>query len=181
MSSFLHPYARAFLECAPKGYDVGAFLGAAEALASILEANPAVRGFLRTPAVPAPAKSKAIAALATRAGLDAYGARFLQVLLRHHRLLEAGAVFKAVREAYDALQGIVRARITVAAPIAEDEKKMIEQAIAERTGKTVRSQVDVDSKILAGFIAHVGSNVYDGSAAAAIRRFQQQVKEQTGA
>jgi F-type H+-transporting ATPase subunit delta len=181
MSSFLHPYARAFLECAPKGYDVGAFLEAAGALASILDANPAVRGFLRTPAVPMQAKSKAIEALATRAGLDAYGSRFLQVLLRHHRLLEAGAVFKAVREAYDALQGIVQARITVPAPIGENEKKMIEEAIAGRTGKKVQSRIDLDSKILAGFIARVGSNVFDGSAAAAIRRFQQQVKEKTGA
>jgi len=181
VSSFTHPYARAFVESAPANYDYGAFLAAAETLAATMESNPSLRAFLATPAVPQPAKSKAVAALAAKAGLDAYGARFLQVLLKNHRLLEAGAVLKAVREANDERQGIVRARITVAAPIGENEKKMIEEAIAERTGKKVRAQVDLDSKILAGFIARVGSNVFDGSAAAAIRRFQQQVKEKAGA
>lgn len=181
MSSFVHPYARAFLECAPAGYDVAAFLGAAETLADSVEANPTLRAFLRAPAVPAQAKSKAVAQLAARAGVDAYGARFLQVLLKNHRLLEAGAVLKAVRDANDIREGIVRARITVAAPIAEAEKKMIEEAIALRTGKKVRLRIDLNSTILAGFVARVGSNVFDGSAAAAIRRFEEQARERTGA
>jgi len=181
MSSFTHPYARAFLESAPSGYDVSAFLVAGEALAGILDSNANLRAFLRTPGVPQPAKSKVVAELSNRAGLDAYGARFLQVLLKNHRLLEAGAVLKAVRDAYDALQGIVRARVTVAAPIGDAEKKLIEEAIGSRTGKKVRAQVELDPKILAGFVAHVESNVFDGSAAAAIRRFQEQAKEQTGA
>ena len=181
MSSFTHPYARAFLECAPAGYDFGAFLAAAETLATALEANPPLRAFLRAPAVPYEAKSKALRELTARAGLDPYGSRFLQVLLKNHRLLEAGQVLRAVREENDVRQGIVRARITVAAPIAEQEKKMIEEAIAARTGKKVRLQLDQDPKILAGFIARVGSNVFDGSAAAAIRKFQEQVKERTGA
>jgi F-type H+-transporting ATPase subunit delta len=181
VSSFTHPYARAFLECAPAGYDFGAFLEAADSLTAALEASPPLRAFLRAPAVPYEAKSKALVELTARAGLDAYGSRFLQVLLKNHRLLEAGQVLRAVREENDTRQGIVRAKITVAAPIAEPEKKMIEEAIAARTGKKVRLQLDQDSKILGGFIARVGSNVFDGSAAAAIRKFQEQVRERTGA
>jgi len=181
MSSFVRPYARAFLESAPAGYDFSAFLGAAETLAAALEANPALRAFLRAPAVPVQAKSKAVAELTARAGLDAYGSRFLQVLLKNHRLLDAGAVLKAVRDANDVREGIVRARITVAAPIAEEEKKMIEEAIASRTGKRVRLQIDLNARILAGFVARVGSNVFDGSAAAAIRKFEEQARERTGA
>lgn len=181
MSSFTRPYARAFLESGPAGYDFGAFLGAAETLAAALEGNPTLRAFLRAPAVPHQAKSKALAELSARAGLDAYGSRFLQVLLKNHRLLEATQVLEAVRDENDARQGILRARITVAAPIAEQEKKLIEEAIAARTGKKVRLLLDLDSKILAGFVARVGSNVFDASAAAAIRRFREQVKERTGA
>jgi len=181
MSSFTHPYARAFLETAPSGYDVASFLAAGEALAGILDSNPDLRAFLRAPAVPQQAKSKVVAELSNRAGLDAHGSRFLQVLLKNHRLLEAGAVLKAVRDAYDTLNGVVRARITVAAPIGDAEKSMIEEAIGSRMGKKVHAQVELDPGILAGFVAHVESNVFDGSAAAAIRRFQERAKEQTGA
>jgi len=150
MSSFTRPYARAFLEAAPPGYDIARFLEAGQTMANAFLANPSLRAFLLAPNVPREAKSKALAALSGKAGLDEYGARFLQVLLRNHRLLEA-------------------------------EKKTVEDAIARRTGMTVQSQIDLDPKLLGGFIARAGSRVFDGSVAAAIRRFQTQVKDRTGA
>ena len=181
MSSFTRPYARAFLEAAPAGYDIGAFLEAGQTMAKAFEANPTLRAFLLAPNVPREAKSQAIAALGAKAGLDEYGARFLQVMLRNHRLLEAGEVFKALRDLNDALQNILRVRLTVPAPLTDAEQKTVEEAIASRTGKAVRTQIDLDPNLLGGFIARAGSHVYDGSVAAAIRRFQLQVKERTGA
>jgi len=181
MSSFTHPYARAFLEAAPPGYDVAGFLEAGQTMSNAFAANPKLRAFLLAPNVPREAKSKAVAELAARAGLDPYGSRFLQVMLRNHRLLEAGEVFKALRALNDALQGILRVRVTVPGPLAEAEKKAIAQAIGERTGKKVEMQLDFDETLLGGFVARAGSQVYDGSVEAAIRRFQTQVKERTGA
>ena len=90
MSSFTHPYARAFLEAAPPATTSRASSRPARRMANAFEANPALRAFLLAPNVPREAKSKAIAALAARVGLDEYGARFLQVMLRNHRLLAAG-------------------------------------------------------------------------------------------
>ena len=68
MSSFTHPYARAFLEAAPPGYDVAGFLEAGQNMANAFKANPALRAFLLAPNVPRDAKSKAIAAIAARVG-----------------------------------------------------------------------------------------------------------------
>jgi F0F1-type ATP synthase delta subunit len=48
-------------------------------------------------------------------------------------------------------------------------------------GGKVKLAVDVDSAILAGFVARVASNVFDASAAAAIRRFREQAHSRTGA
>ncbi len=181
MSSFTRPYARAFLEAAPSGYDIGRFLQAGESIAQAFSANPALRAFLLAPNVPREAKSRAIAALAGKAGLDEYGTRFLQVLLRNHRLLEAAEVFRALRALNDERQNILRVRVTVPASLSDAERRAVEDAIAERTGKTVRSEIDLDPKLLGGFIARAGSQVFDGSVAAAIRRFEAQVKERTGA
>jgi F-type H+-transporting ATPase subunit delta len=181
MSSFTHPYARAFLEAAPPNYDVVAFLEAGQNMVNAFKANPALRAFLLAPNVPRDAKSKAIAAIAARVGLDEYGARFLQVMLRNHRLLAAADVFKALRDLNDQRQNILRVQLTVPAPLTDAERKAVEDAIAARTGMKVQSQIEVDSKLLGGFIAQAGSRVYDGSVAAAIRRFQTQVNERTGA
>ena len=181
MSSFTRPYARAFLEAAPAGYDIARFLEAGQTIANAFQANPSLRAFLLAPNVPREAKSKALAALAGKAGLDEYGARFLQVLLRNHRLLQAGEVFRALRDLNDARLNILRVRVTVPAALSEAENKAVEDAIARRTGMTVQTQIDLDPKLLGGFIARAGSRVFDGSVAAAIRRFQTQVKDRTGA
>ena len=181
MTAFALPYARAFLEAAPKDYDIAAFLAAGETMAAAFAANPTLRAFVLAPNVPREAKSKAIDALAARAGLDAYGARFLQVMLRHHRLLEAAAVFKTLRDLVDERRHILRVRIAVPAALTDTQKRRVEEAISRRTGKTVMSQIEIDPALLGGFVARAGSQVFDGSVAASVRRFQTTVMEKTGA
>ena len=126
MSSFTRPYARAFVEAAPTGYDFAAFLEAGETMAQAFEANPKLRAFLLAPNVPREAKSKTIAELAKKTGMNEYGARFLQVMLRNRRLLEAGAVFRALRDLNDELLGVLRVRVTVPAELSESEKQAIQ-------------------------------------------------------
>ena len=45
----------------------------------------------------------------------------------------------------------------------------------------MKMQIDLDPKLLGGFVARAGSRVFDGSVAAAIRRFQAHVNETLGA
>ena len=174
--SFAMPYARAFLETAPQGYDVEAFLASAGDLARAIEKDPALRAFLAAPAVPEEAKRKAIAELATRSGVDAFGARFLELLLRHRRILAMGDILQGVRRSFDASRGVLEGSVTVAAPIGDAERATIEQALGAKLNGQVRLKVAVDPKILGGFVARVGSSVFDASAAAGIRRFQEQAK-----
>jgi F-type H+-transporting ATPase subunit delta len=179
--SFALPYARAFLESAPKGYDVEAFLAAAGGLARAIQNDRTLRAFLSSPGVPEGSKRKAIAELAARTGVDAFGARFLELLLKHRRILETGAILERLRGSFDAERGVLEGRVTVAAPIGDAERSGIEQALGAKLNGKVRLKVSVDPKILAGFVARVGSSVFDASAAAGIRRFQEQAKGRTGA
>jgi ATP synthase F1 delta subunit len=181
MSSFTRPYARAFFESAPPSYDIEKFLAGAGVLARAIAGDRTLRAFLSTPAVPYEAKSKAVAQLAARAGLDAFGSRFFEVALKNHRILEAGQILASLEAENDARHGVVRGRVKVAAAIGDSERAKIEEAVAARIGGTVRLAVEVDPSILAGFVAHVSSNVFDASALAAVRRFQEQAKERTGA
>jgi ATP synthase F1 delta subunit len=181
MSSFTRPYARAFVEAAPPGYDFAVFLEAGEGMVRAFASNPKLRAFVLSPKVPRESKSKAIAELARKTGMNEYGARFLQVMLRNHRVLEAGAVFRALRDLNDEIQGVLRVQVTVPGPLTEGEKAAIQDALAGRTGKAVRMQIDFDPKLIGGFVARAGSRVFDGSVAAEIRRFQAQVSQTLGA
>jgi F-type H+-transporting ATPase subunit delta len=179
--SFARPYARAFLEMAPKGYDVEAFLAAGGGLARAIDTDPTLRAFLASPSVPDDAKRKAVAELAARSGVEAFGTRFFELLLRHRRILSAGAILDGIRGEFDEERGVLEARVTVAAPIGDAEKATIEEALGAKLNSRVRMKVAVDPKILGGFVARVGSSVFDASAVAGIRRFQEQAKGRTGA
>jgi F-type H+-transporting ATPase subunit delta len=181
MSSFTRPYARAFVEAAPRGYDFGAFLEAGDAMAHAFETNGTLRAFMLAPNVPQDAKKRAIEALTAKAGVDTYGTRFLLVMLRNHRLLEAGAVFRALRDLNDEIQGVLRVRVTVPGPLTDGERKAIQDALAARTGKAVKMQIDFDPTLIGGFVARAGSRVFDGSVTSAIRRFLEQAVHTVGA
>jgi F-type H+-transporting ATPase subunit delta len=171
VSRYARPYAQAFLETMPAGYDVEGFLANASAISRAIGADPRVKGFLAAPAIPIDAKRRVLEDLARRAGVDDFGRRFLALVLEKRRILALPELLSALRGARDRALGIVEAHVTVAAPVGEPERRRIEDALARQIGRGVRMRVDVDPRILAGFVAKVGSEVFDASAARAVERF----------
>ncbi len=180
MRAYARSYARAFVETAPTGYEVEGFLESAGALRRAFAEDRPLKAFFAAPAVPVEAKEKALDELARKVGLDDFGRRFFQLTLSHRRILQLSEILSAIREESDRRRGVVAARVTVAGPLAPAEEQRIAQRLSRALGRAVRLQVDVDEKILAGFVARVGSEVFDASALRAIEKFQEQAKE-TGA
>ena len=177
MSRYARPYAKAFLETMPSGYDVDAFLENASAIARAIAGDPRVKAFLAAPAIPIDAKRGVLEDLARRAGVDDFGRRFLALVLEKRRILTLGEILSALRSARDRVLGIVEAVVTVAAPVGEPERRRIEEALARQVGRGVRMRVQVDPTILAGFVAKVGSEVFDASVLRAVERFQGEARE----
>jgi F-type H+-transporting ATPase subunit delta len=173
VSRFARPYAQAFLETAPEGYDVEAFLSAAGVIVRAMAGDVRLKNFLAGPSLPADAKRRVLDDLSTRAGVDDVGRRLLGLVLANRRIAALSEILSAIRAAWDRSTGVVEARVTVAAPLAEGEEGRIEKALSRQTGRRVRMKVDVDRNILAGFVARIGSEIFDASAARAIERFEQ--------
>jgi len=170
-------YAQAFLAAAPAGYDTDGFLDRAGAIGRALLSEPRLKAFFAAPAVPGELKRKALEDLAGKAGLDGFGRRFFQVLLAHRRLTDLPQILRALRDAADRARGIVEARVTVAEALEEAQRNQIAQALALAVGRRVRLTAEVDEKILGGFIARVGSEVFDASVLNAVHQFQQRASE----
>ena len=181
MSAYARSYAQAFLGAAPKGYDVERFLDSARAVPRAMSEEPRLRAFFASPAVPLAAKAKALSALAEKAGVDPFGARFLDLALERRRILHLPEILSAVRSRFDEVSGVVAARVWVAAPVGDEECRRIAEALGRRVGRKVRIDLGVDEKILGGFVAKVGSEIFDASVRHAVERFQRQIKEQAGA
>ena len=86
MSRFARPYAQAFLETVPEGYDVEGFLSAAGAIVRAMAEDARLRHFLAGPSVPADAKRRVLDDLSTRAGVDDVGRRLLGLVLANRRI-----------------------------------------------------------------------------------------------
>ncbi len=174
MSAFARSYAQAFLGVATPGYDVADFLERADAIRKAVLTEPRLKGFFAAPAIPAPVKQKVMEELAGKAGLDPFGSRFFQVLLQHRRLFDVGPILQSIRAEADRLSGVVQAVVTVATPMTAVEKEKIAAALGRVVGRRVRLTMDVDEKILGGFVARVGSEMFDASIRRAIEQFQEQ-------
>ena len=172
MSRFARPYAQAFLETVPESYDVDAFLSAAGVIVRAMAQDSRLKNFLAGPSVPVDAKRRVLDDLCARAGVDDVGRRLLGLVLANRRIAALSEILSAIRTARDRATGVVEARVTVAAPLADGEERRIQEALSRQTGRRVRMKVDVDRNILAGFVARVGSEIFDASAARAIERFE---------
>jgi F-type H+-transporting ATPase subunit delta len=177
MSAFARSYSKAFLEAAPAGYDVDGFLERADAIRRAILGEPRLKAFFGSPAVPAEPKKKALDELARKVGLDDFGRRFFQLVLANRRLLELTRVLVALREEADRASGVIEGRVTVAAPLGDAEHNQISQALSKTAGRRVRLTLQIDEKILGGFVARVGSELFDASVQNAIERFRQQVSK----
>lgn len=176
MSAFARSYARALIESAPKGTDVEKLLDGAGTVARALSSDARLKEFFAAPTIPRGPKEKALASLAERAGLDAFGQRYLAVILANGRILHLPEILEAAREEMDRAGGVAQAHVTVAAPIDAEEERRIAAALARSLASKVRLAVAVDSGILGGFVARIGSRVIDASVASAIGRFQERSK-----
>ncbi|HEY6064822.1 MAG TPA: ATP synthase F1 subunit delta [Thermoanaerobaculia bacterium] len=172
MSRFARPYAQAYLETVPPGYDVEGFLSAAGLIVRAMSGDARLKNFLAGPSVPPDAKRRVLDDLTARAGVDDTGRKFLGLVLANRRIADLAPILSAIRALWDRNMGVVEARVTVAAPLGADEEKRIQEALARQSGRRVRMKVDVDRNILAGFVARLGSEIFDASAMRAIERFQ---------
>jgi F-type H+-transporting ATPase subunit delta len=171
MSRFARPYAQAFIETVPPGFDVEAFLERASVLSVALGGDRRLKSFLAAPSIPLEAKRGVVDDLARRVEIDDFGRRFLRLVLDNRRILALDQILIAIRETRDRQLGVVEAFVTVAAPLSDGDRAGIEQALARQLQRLVRMRVQVDPGILAGFVARVGSEVFDASVLRAIERF----------
>ena len=181
MTAFARSYAQAFLQTAAAGYDVERFLEDAGAVRGAIAGDARLKAFFLSPSVPLAAKKGALELLAKKAGVDGFGARLLDVALEHRRILSLSEILRAIRDQFDKTSGVVAARVTVARPVGGEERGKIAEALGRRVGRRVRLEVDVDEAILGGFVAKVGSEIFDASVRHAVERFSEQTKERAGA
>jgi F-type H+-transporting ATPase subunit delta len=167
------PYAAALFEVLKREEIAG--LRAAEGelaqIAAVFAQLPELYRAFEVPAVPPASKRELLAAIASGLGLRPPVARLLGALADHMRLRFLGEVLDAFRALVDRREGVVRGRVETPVPLAEDQRIALADALATLTGARVELAATMKPELLAGFVVRMGSQVFDGSLAAQLRRF----------
>ncbi len=156
-------YAKAVIDLAQEAgilKEVGQDL---ERIAGLFAESQELGNVFADPTIGAAAKEKVLAEVLKKGGVQELTMKFVHVVLLKDRILGIGEIARAYRDLSDQLENRVRARVITAAPLSDEERKKIQGALSKISGKDVILELEVDESLLGGVVAHMGSQVYDGS------------------
>jgi len=131
-------------------------------LLAAIARNEQMRFVLSDPRVSA-AQKKELFADVTGGKLDEVTQNLLGLLVDNHRELLLGEIdeqFEALKRDHER---VVKARITSAQPLSDQQRADIVGALEKRYGKKVEAEVDVDPQLLGGARVQVGDQVIHAS------------------
>ncbi len=165
-SALAFRYARALADVVTKpesGIDAQAVAAELAGFERLIEESADLRTALESPAVPPPKKRAVVARLAKELPVSDVVRRFLFVLVDHRRAALLHDVVEAFEAVMDERLGIARADVASARPLSEGQQQQVIAGLAKLTGKQARARFRIESGLIGGVMARVGSTVYDGS------------------
>ena len=161
-STVARPYAEAAFRLADAGNALGKWSGMIAALALVAQ-DKRVQAAIADPALSdAQVAGAFISILAGR--LDGGAENFVRVLAENKRL----ELLPQIRSQFEALkderEGVVEAEVFTAFELTEAQVADLAQRLEKRTGRKVRTKVQVDKDLIGGVKVVIGDKVIDGSA-----------------
>jgi F-type H+-transporting ATPase subunit delta len=169
-------YARALFDVALKEKaDLEALEQELAGFNDLVKKHQTLERVLLNPAVPAPRKRDAVAALTARIGLHPVLAKLLVLLAGRDRLVLLPDLLETYRARLLDHRNVVRAEVTTATTLSDDRTRSIERSLAQVTGRTVVLTTRVAPEIIGGLVARIGSTVYDGSVTTQLEKLRRRL------
>jgi F-type H+-transporting ATPase subunit delta len=132
------------------------------AFAGLLETEARVRDALLDPSLPAENKRGLIAdALGERA--NPFAVNMLAFVVEQGRARELGRIVEELAEVAAETRESAVAEVRSAVPLDEASTTRLATALATATGRQIEVRVVLDPSVVAGLVAKVGDEVFDGS------------------
>jgi F-type H+-transporting ATPase subunit delta len=171
-------YARALFDVALKErQDIEAIERELAAFIELLRAHATFEQILLNPAIPAPRKRAAVAAVTAKTPMSPALAKLLVLVAERDRLALLPELLAAYRERLLDYQKVVRAEVVTAEPLSEERARAVEHGLAQVAGKRVVMETRVDPALVGGVVARIGSTVYDASIATQLQKMKQRLVE----
>jgi len=103
---------------------------------------------------------------------------FFEMLLKKDRLGALPEIVEEYRTLTDERAGVIRAAVTSAAPLAEEETTRLRAILGARFGKTVILTSAIDPGLIGGLVVRIGSLSFDGSIRSQLSAIHRQLLEE---
>jgi F-type H+-transporting ATPase subunit delta len=147
----------------------GSTLQPADAIAQLrafeaaLRSSPGLQNALITPAVPAARKRAVIGRIGYVMELAQITRNFLYVLVDHRRINLLSEIIDCLELSVEERLGFGRAEVSSASELNKEQQTALLAQLERISGKRLRARYAVDSALIGGVVARIGSTVYDGS------------------
>jgi F-type H+-transporting ATPase subunit delta len=174
---FARPYAKALSELITTPEEARKVFEEMERFEEARRSSSELQQLFDHPGIKVESKRSVIRTIGERLKISDFGMRVLEVLLKNHRINALGAILEAWRDLINQSEGIAVAEVRVAQKLGAPEQDRLRKALEQRLGRKVDMHLSVDPKLLGGFVARVGSEVYDASVTGRIEKFRQSIHE----
>ena len=161
IATVARPYAEALFRAALEEKRLGPTAEAIDFLAAASR-DEQMRSLLSNPKVSAQQKKDLITSIAGER-LDSTTKNLVAMLIDGNRAVLIGSI----AEQFDALkrehEKVLRARITSAQPLDDEQRRQIVEALERRHGKRIEVELDVDPELLGGARVQIGDQVIHAS------------------
>lgn len=143
----------------------------------ILTGHDMLRLIVESPTFPLEKKTAIMADLGESMKLSEGMKNFIGLLVEKDRLQYLPQIAANYRDFADELSGVLRARISTAAPLSDTQRNAIGGGLEKKTGKKVELTVDIEPSLIGGIKAQFGGKVFDGSIKTQLNRIEDTLKK----
>jgi F-type H+-transporting ATPase subunit delta len=170
---FARPYARAILDVAGSPDAAQGVRGDLQRFESARQSASDLHDLYANPGIDQAVKVKVTEAIAAKLDLSALAIKVLGILISNHRINDLGAIVEALGEYIRQATNTVAADVRTAHVLSAVERAQLQSTLERRFGRRVELEVTTDPSLLGGFVAKVGSEIYDVSVVGKIDRFRE--------
>lgn len=165
-------YGRAIFELAREAKSEAAIARDFQSFAKTYEQSADLQRALGDPLVPEGARENILSDVVAKLELSPLAQSAVRFIARKRRMGAISAIASELARLVDEASGLVRAKVSSAAPLDAAYLDKLRAEIERATGRKVQLTHTVDPSLIAGIVTRIGDRVIDGSLRARLDSFR---------
>jgi F-type H+-transporting ATPase subunit delta len=168
-------YAKALLEAANNAGEEKNITGQFREFVEIAGSSKDMERILSSPVISPLSRKKIIEKISEKSGYHKIFTNFLSLLNEKGRIKHFSGIYSAYLEMLDESRGILKARLSFAEDLSDEESEKIRKVLEKISGKSVKLDVNEDSSLIGGIKVEMAGTIYDGSLKNRIKMLKDQL------